>query len=224
MREYRVLVIEDEPVTAQTYGEYLARIGGFELVHVSPTARDALHFLGGRMREHGSFGVDVVLLDMNLPDGHGLDVLRQMRSAGFTGGVLALTASTELPTIRRAAALGVVQYLVKPFGYQQFAERMRAFRELATTFAGTGSAADQDAGAGLARVDFFVHKETEEIWVNEINTMPGFTRVSMYPKLWEASGLPYPQLIDRLIELALERHAQRAQLETQPPAGPGAPA
>jgi len=78
--------------------------------------------------------------------------------------------------------------------------------------------------AGLARVDFFVHKETEEIWVNEINTMPGFTRVSMYPKLWEASGLPYPQLIDRLIELALERHAQRAQLETQPPAGPGAPA
>ena len=71
--------------------------------------------------------------------------------------------------------------------------------------------------AGLARVDFFVHKETEEIWVNEINTMPGFTRISMYPKLWEASGLPYPQLIDRLIELALERHARRARLETRPP-------
>jgi len=72
-------------------------------------------------------------------------------------------------------------------------------------------------GAGLARVDFFVHKETEEIWVNEINTMPGFTRISMYPKLWEASGLPYPQLLDRLIELALERHAQRSRLETRPP-------
>ncbi|OUM97663.1 MAG: D-alanine--D-alanine ligase A [Firmicutes bacterium ZCTH02-B6] len=71
--------------------------------------------------------------------------------------------------------------------------------------------------AGLARVDFFVHKETEEIWVNEINTMPGFTRISMYPKLWEASGLPYPQLIDRLIQLALERHARRARLETRPP-------
>lgn len=64
-------------------------------------------------------------------------------------------------------------------------------------------------GSGLARVDFFVHKETERIWVNEINTMPGFTRISMYPKLWEASGLPYPQLIDRLIELGLERHAAR---------------
>lgn len=64
-------------------------------------------------------------------------------------------------------------------------------------------------GAGLARVDFFVHAETEEIYVNEINTMPGFTRISMYPKLWEATGLSYPQLIDRLIELALERHREK---------------
>lgn len=64
-------------------------------------------------------------------------------------------------------------------------------------------------GAGLARVDFFVHKETEQVWVNEINTMPGFTRISMYPKLWEASGLPYSQLIDRLIQLGMERHRAR---------------
>jgi response regulator of citrate/malate metabolism len=145
MRDYRVLILEDEQVTADTYVEYLARTGGFEVVHVSPTARDALGFLAEQMRRRGSFGVDVVLLDMNLPDGHGLDVLRQMRSAGFTGGVLALTASTELRTIRRAVALGVVQYLVKPFGYQQFAERMRAFRELAAEFAGTGTAPGQDA-------------------------------------------------------------------------------
>jgi response regulator of citrate/malate metabolism len=144
MRDYRVLVIEDEQVTADTYAEYLARTGGFEVVHVSPTARDAVGFLADQMRRGGSFGVDVVLLDMNLPDGHGLDVLRQMRSAGFTGGVLALTASTELRTIRRAVALGVVQYLVKPFGYQQFAERMRAFRELAAEFAGAGTAPGQD--------------------------------------------------------------------------------
>lgn len=64
-------------------------------------------------------------------------------------------------------------------------------------------------GAGLARVDFFVHAETEEVWVNEINTMPGFTRFSMYPKLWEATGIPYSQLIERLIDLALERHAEK---------------
>jgi len=62
--------------------------------------------------------------------------------------------------------------------------------------------------AGLARVDFFLEDEVR-IWVNEINTIPGFTRTSAYPRLWEASGLPYPRLVDRLIELALERHAQK---------------
>jgi D-alanine-D-alanine ligase len=62
--------------------------------------------------------------------------------------------------------------------------------------------------AGLARVDFLVDGETLEIYLSEVNTMPGFTTVSMYPKLWEASGIPYPELIDKLIELALERHAE----------------
>ncbi|NTV88745.1 MAG: D-alanine--D-alanine ligase [Clostridiales bacterium] len=60
--------------------------------------------------------------------------------------------------------------------------------------------------AGLGRVDFFVHKETGEIFINEINTMPGFTKISMYPKLWEATGLPYDKLIERLLELAAERY------------------
>lgn len=59
--------------------------------------------------------------------------------------------------------------------------------------------------AGMARVDFFI-TQAEEILVNEINTIPGFTRISMYPKLWEASGIKYSQLLDRLIELAVERH------------------
>lgn len=68
-------------------------------------------------------------------------------------------------------------------------------------------------GSGLGRIDFFVDKETEAVWVNEINTMPGFTRISMYPKLWEASGLPYPDLIDRLIQLGLERHERRMRRE-----------
>jgi D-alanine-D-alanine ligase len=63
--------------------------------------------------------------------------------------------------------------------------------------------------AGMARVDFFVARDFSRIWLNEINTIPGFTRISMYPKLWEASGLPYPALIDRLIELAIDRHAER---------------
>ncbi len=63
--------------------------------------------------------------------------------------------------------------------------------------------------AGMARVDFLLDKSSGELWLNELNTIPGFTKISMYPKLWQASGLEYPELIDRLIELALERKAQR---------------
>ena len=59
---------------------------------------------------------------------------------------------------------------------------------------------------GLARVDFFVHKESGRVYINEINTMPGFTSISMYPMLWEASGVPYGELIERLINLAVERY------------------
>jgi len=63
--------------------------------------------------------------------------------------------------------------------------------------------------AGMARVDFLLDPQTQEVYISEINTLPGFTEISMYPKLWEASGLPYPQLLDRLISLALERKAER---------------
>ena len=66
-------------------------------------------------------------------------------------------------------------------------------------------------GSGLARVDFFVERGTSRVITNEINTMPGFTSISMYPKLWEASGIPYSELIDRLIELAIERHRDKTR-------------
>lgn len=69
-------------------------------------------------------------------------------------------------------------------------------------------------GSGLARVDFFVVRNTGQVIVNEINTMPGFTSISMYPKLWEASGIGYSELLDRLIELAFERHREIARNET----------
>jgi len=64
-------------------------------------------------------------------------------------------------------------------------------------------------GSGLARVDFLMDPQTRKIYLNEINTMPGFTSISMYPKLWAASGLEYPDLIDKLVQLGLERHADK---------------
>ena len=67
---------------------------------------------------------------------------------------------------------------------------------------------------GLARVDFFLEKQSGVVYINEVNTMPGFTEISMYPKLWKASGLPYPQLLDRLIELAIERYQDKQRNRT----------
>jgi D-alanine-D-alanine ligase len=69
-------------------------------------------------------------------------------------------------------------------------------------------------GAGMARVDFLMNGDTGEIFLNEINTIPGFTTISMYSKLWEASGVPYPRLLERLIDLALERHREKQALRT----------
>lgn len=68
-------------------------------------------------------------------------------------------------------------------------------------------------GAGMGRVDFLLDRHTGKVYLNEINTIPGFTSISMYPKLWEASGIPYSQLLDRLIDLALERHRDKSRTQ-----------
>jgi D-alanine-D-alanine ligase len=68
--------------------------------------------------------------------------------------------------------------------------------------------------AGMARVDFFMERKTGRVLVNELNTIPGFTRISMYPKLWEASGLSYPKLIERLVDLAIERFNDKQRSQT----------
>ncbi len=68
--------------------------------------------------------------------------------------------------------------------------------------------------AGMARVDFLLARDSGILYLNEVNTIPGFTTISMYSKMWDASGLPYPVLLDRLIALALERHTDKQQLRT----------
>jgi D-alanine-D-alanine ligase len=64
---------------------------------------------------------------------------------------------------------------------------------------------------GMARVDFFLESATDRLYINEINTIPGFTSISMYPKMWEHSGIPFPKLLDRLIQFALDRHRKKKQ-------------
>jgi D-alanine-D-alanine ligase len=87
-------------------------------------------------------------------------------------------------------------------------EQTRRVQELAV------AAMETLEGTGIGRADFLLDEETGEFFVNEVNSIPGFTEASMYPRMWEASGLPYPSLLDRLIELAIEHHRERAKLET----------
>jgi D-alanine-D-alanine ligase len=69
-------------------------------------------------------------------------------------------------------------------------------------------------GAGMSRVDFLIERGSSKVYVNEVNTIPGFTTISMFAKLWAASGVTYPELLDRLIALAVQRHAEKQQLRT----------
>lgn len=117
----KVLVVEDEPVAATAHATYVDRVDGFECVATAGTSRDALQVLRER-------DVDVVLLDMNLPDRHGLDVVRAMRAAGHRADVIAVTSARDLEVVRAAVSLGVVQYVLKPFVFATLRDRLTAYR------------------------------------------------------------------------------------------------
>ena len=116
----RVLVVEDEPVAAEAHRSYVDRTTGFTTVAVSGTGAHALATLTRSP-------VDLVLLDMNLPDAHGIELCRRIRAAGVDVDVLAVTSARELSTVRAAAAHGVVGYLLKPFTYPALRERLEAY-------------------------------------------------------------------------------------------------
>ncbi|MEW1952500.1 response regulator [Terrabacter sp. NPDC080008] len=117
----RVLVVEDEPVAAEAHTAYVGRVDGFEVVATVGTSQAALKALQDKQ-------IDVVLLDMNLPDRHGLDVVRAMRAAGHRADVIAVTSARDLDIVRAAVSLGIVQYLLKPFVFATLRDRLLAYR------------------------------------------------------------------------------------------------
>ncbi|MBC7723331.1 MAG: response regulator [Burkholderiaceae bacterium] len=122
----RVLVVEDDPTTAQAHAQYLGRLPGFALAGIATTGSAALRLISESTRE-GADGIDLVLLDMHLPDMDGLEVCRSIRSARLTIDVIAITAVRDLPVVREAISVGIVQYLIKPFGYPAFVEKLESF-------------------------------------------------------------------------------------------------
>jgi response regulator of citrate/malate metabolism len=134
--DIRVLVVEDEPVAAAAHRDYVDRTPGFRTSAVTGTGAQALDALARAP-------VDLVLLDMNLPDTHGIDLCRRIRAAGADVDVLAVTSARELSTVRAAAVHGVVGYLLKPFTYPALRDRLTAYARYRERLGAGGDATGQ---------------------------------------------------------------------------------
>ena len=117
----RVLVVEDEAVAAEAHAAYTNRVPGFEVAGTSRSAAEAVRFL------HDDPAIDLVLLDMHLPDGHGLALLHRLRAAGHLSDVIAVTSARDVEVVRRALAQGVVLYLLKPFTFATFRAKLEQY-------------------------------------------------------------------------------------------------
>ncbi|MFE9704068.1 response regulator [Streptomyces sp. NPDC005930] len=130
----RVLVVEDDPVAADAHVMYVGRVPGFVAVGKAHTAAEARRLLDRTP-------VDLLLLDLHLPDGHGLQLARSLRAAGHHTDVIAVTSARDLTVVREGVSLGVVQYVLKPFTFATLRDRLVRYAE----FRGAaGEASGQD--------------------------------------------------------------------------------
>jgi response regulator of citrate/malate metabolism len=119
--DVRVLVVEDEATAAEAHAANVGRVPGFELAGTARSANDAARFLAGDPR------VDLLLLDMHLPDGHGLGLLQRVRAAGHRCDVIAVTSARDADVVRNAVTQGVVLYLLKPFTFATFRAKLEQY-------------------------------------------------------------------------------------------------
>ncbi|MFJ9825568.1 response regulator [Streptomyces sp. NPDC101160] len=130
----RVLVVEDDPVAADAHALYAGRVAGFTVVGVA-------HSRAAAVRVLDRVPVDLILLDLYLPDGHGLQLLRALRAAGHAADVIAVTSARDLAIVREGVSLGVVQYVLKPFTFATLRDRLARYAEFR---ASAGEASGQD--------------------------------------------------------------------------------
>ena len=127
--ELRVLIVEDDPMTAEAHGDFVRRVPGFTVAAICLSGYDALARFDA-LADAGT-PVDIVLLDMNLTDSHGLDVAQRMNTRGHGADIIAITAVRHLQVIKSAISTGITQYLIKPFTFAAFREKLenqRVFR------------------------------------------------------------------------------------------------
>ncbi len=143
-----VLLVDDEALTLDLHRQYVERLDGFEVVSECTSARSAVRAL---LERPVASQIDLVLLDMTMPDGSGLDVLRHVRARARDVDVIAITSVRDAEVVRQVIALGAVQYLVKPFTFGDFRERMSQYaryRERASVTTGEATQAEIDAMLG----------------------------------------------------------------------------
>lgn len=131
-----VFIVEDDPVAAEAHALYVTRVPGFTVVGQAATGQEALQAMH-RQR------ADLVLLDMGLPDMHGLDVCRALRAARHEVDVIAVTSARDLAVVRGAVSLGIVQYLLKPFAFAALRDKLVAYAAYRDRLADGGAVAGQ---------------------------------------------------------------------------------
>jgi response regulator of citrate/malate metabolism len=134
----RVLVVEDDELSAQAHADYVRRTAGFALVAVARSAGEAARVL------RSDRDVDLVLLDMHLPDGHGLGLLQTVRADGHRCDVIAVTAARDVEVVKRAVSQGVVLYLLKPFTYAAFRNKLEQYADYRRRLDDSDSAVGQE--------------------------------------------------------------------------------
>lgn len=137
----RVLIVEDDPMTAEAHADYVRRVPGFSVAGISLNGADVL----ARMDAWADAGepVDIVLLDMNLTDSHGLEVARRINHSRHDANIIAVTAVRHLQVIKSALSSGITQYLIKPFTFAVFREKLENQREFRLNLASSGDLATQ---------------------------------------------------------------------------------
>jgi len=122
-----VLVVEDEAVAARAHAKYVDRLDGYHVAGVAKNATQAMAALTGQIYGLEPEGIHLVLLDMNLPDGHGIQVCRAIRGQRVDVDIIAVTAARDMQIVQEALSYGVAQYIIKPFTFPVFKSKLEAY-------------------------------------------------------------------------------------------------
>ncbi|GAA0369300.1 response regulator [Microbispora corallina] len=213
-----VLIVEDEELTAEANRLYVERVRGFRVAGVARSGGEALRFLRRS-------AADLVLLDLYLPDMHGLDVCRALRAAGVPSDVIAVTSARDLAVVRSAVSVGVVQYLLKPFTFAALSEKLERYAAFRSSISGSGEVSGQgevdralSALRGTARSPLpkGMTADTLEAVAGALRRAPGGVSAQAAAAAVGVSRVTARRYLEHLVEAGVARRVPRY-------GGPGRP-